>query len=238
MSKELLVTSAHFLKICDVARYMEQETGEFWTEWLHRMAVSHQAGQKLLRIKDNLEFTATVIWMFEELSNPYFKANLRGNGGDDYSFIKPDPTAWASCPGDTITEPIAYKVSVVETLEKVVVYRDDFTQWCVVSGYQQPNFWKCRGDVQPAIQSPEQKLSTIVYQCFWKYDPPEGHNRPTKVQIVDWLLGGYGKEVPEFSRKAAERIYMNSKPSNIPKRGNLPAKNKPYPAPIHPDLSK
>lgn len=107
------------------------------------------------------------------------------------------------------------------------VYRDDFLAWCEATGYPPPTFWK--REQKPEQIPLEERLICVVKRAFWEKPPPDGCNRPTKQQIVDWLTEGY-----QLTPKAAERVYKASKPGHIPPGGNLPQKNRPYPSPPYP----
>ena len=130
--------------------------------------------------------------------------------------------------------------NMARLLAEFMVKREDFERWLVCHGKDKPNFWF--GDIAlTSNQSPsppiaptfEQKLAKIVTNSFWTTLPPKGFNRPTKDEIIDWLMNRYENE--GLTKKAAERVYQASKPNHIPKHGNLPQSNKPFPPPSYPD---
>lgn len=87
-------------------------------------------------------------------------------------------------------------------------------------------------ETAPTDRCLEARLIKIVSDSFW-CPPPEGHNRPTKKQITEWLMRGF--EEKGLTNKGAERVYQASKPDNIPKHGNLPRTKLPFPDPPHPN---
>ncbi|WP_321532547.1 hypothetical protein [uncultured Desulfuromonas sp.] len=118
--------------------------------------------------------------------------------------------------------------------EGVCLHRNDFRAWCLASNYPLPRFWF--GEVEtpsiPAAPNQEDILAAQVRELFWGEPIPEGHNRPTRKQIVSWLMSHPAKG--SLTEKAATRIYQSTKPSNIPSHGNLSQQNKPFPEPPYP----
>lgn len=121
-----------------------------------------------------------------------------------------------------------------EILSAILINQDDFGEWCQQAGYPLPQFWFGENHLPKQKHCPnlELEVQEEVKKAFWKESPPEGHNRPTKKKIVDWVLEHYQSK--GITNKAAERIFKATRPDHIPKHGNLPNSKKPYPTPPSP----
>ena len=130
----------------------------------------------------------------------------------------------------------ARRISV--DLNDVRVRSDDFYIWCKSAGHPLPHFWFGAQNQSETTDLPKRKpsletrLSNTVRRLFWENPVPPGYNRPTKDQIIDWLMDYASQN--GLTNKAAARIYTATRPEHIPSRGNLPRDKKPFPLPPHP----
>lgn len=130
--------------------------------------------------------------------------------------------------------------NLCESSFREMIHRDDFHNWCTIAGHSLPRFWfadkakegSTESHSQNNYKSLESRLLEVVFRLFWSAPPPEGHSRPTKELITDWLMIGYKQE--GLTRKGAERIITMSWPENIPKHGNIPQTLKKFPVPHYP----
>jgi hypothetical protein len=133
-----------------------------------------------------------------------------------------------------------------EILSAIKIHKDDFHRWCLNSGYELPRFW-FGATPSPQEQEPQSQeispqelgpisletmLGEIVRKAFWSTPPPEGHNRPLKDEIVDWLINKYS--VKGLTKAAAVRVFRASRPDFIPRQGNVKQTNQPFPTPPYP----